>query len=91
MKTTEKLIEMNRNESPTLPHPSGIQTQPHKLFKELEGEKKYCDDPCALLQNHISGGETPESVFSTNCLSEFNASKCSAGQCWWWVSTFGAH
>ena len=40
MKTMEKLIEMNRNESPTLPHPSGIQTQPHKFFKELGGEKK---------------------------------------------------
>lgn len=51
MKTMEKLIEMNRNESPTLPHPSGIQTQPHKFFKELGGEKKkYCDDPSVLLQ-----------------------------------------
>ena len=47
----EKLIEMNRNESPTLPHPSGIQTQPHKFFKELGGEKKkYCGDPSVLLQ-----------------------------------------
>lgn len=51
MKTTDKLTEMNRNESPTLPHPSGIQTQPHKFFKELGGgKKKYCDDPCVLLQ-----------------------------------------
>lgn len=50
MKTTDKLTEMNRNESPTLPHPSGIQTQPHKLFNMLGGKKKYCDDPCVLLQ-----------------------------------------
>ena len=60
MKTMEKLIEMNRNESPTLPHPSGIQTQPHKFFKELGGEKKkntvvipvFC---CRLGESHLRG------------------------------------
>ena len=59
MKTTDKLTEMNRNESPTLPHPSGIQTQPHKFFKELGGGKKntvmipvFC---CRLGESHLRG------------------------------------
>ena len=63
-------------------------------LKSLEGEKKILWwSLCSVADwvNHISGGETQESVFPTNCLTEFNASKCSAGQCWWWVSTLGAH